>query len=370
MAGRFLMYQAGNPRLCSFAANGPAEASLSFRISGKDNPQMKLKAFRLSAVLAATLAVLVLSTPATSGASGDDDPPGDDSGGSGGGGSDDDNSGPGGGGGGGNNDDDNSSGGGGGGGNDDDDDNSSGGGGDDSGGGGDDNDFKILAKLFGSTTMSGKGLYRVRPKDGTIEERFKIEIEDGPAGELLDVHINGQFIVTLTLNNNGFVEFQYRTAQFIDDPGDGLPMPDDFPTIGTGDVLTIGPLSGIFFVKESGGSSDDVPVQKLRLEAETDGNDGAEFKARYRERFKNGGLMRRFDLEVEDAPDGAVYDIVINGQFIGEIEIDDNEEEFQLRTAAFLDDPGDGEPMPDSFPSLMAGDVIEVGPMSAVFQPD
>ena len=304
--------------------------------------EMTLTTMRLCSIVAALLAVLALTMPATSWASGDDDPPGDDSGGSGGGGSDDGSSGSGGGG-----DDDNSGG----------------------GGGGDDSDLKIIAKLFGSTAMSGKSTYRAKPNDGTIEERFKVEIEDGPANALLDVHINGQFITTLTLSSNGFIEFQYRTAQFIDDPGDGLPMPDDFPVINSGDVITVGPLSGIFFIKSSGGSSD-VPVQKFRLEAQTDGNDGAEFKAKYREKFKNGGLMRRFDLEVEDAPAGAVYDIIINGQFIDEIVINDSEVEYELRTAAFIDDSDDGEPMPDSFPSLIAGDVIQVGPMTAVFQPD
>ncbi|MHC4101144.1 MAG: hypothetical protein ACYSW1_09735, partial [Planctomycetota bacterium] len=92
-----------------------------------------------------------------------------------------------------------------------------------------------------------------------------------------------------------------------------------------------------------------------------------EGNVKYLERFKKGRLLRRFKVEVEDAEPGDVFDVYVNGVFVGEVVINDVDEgKLELRTPAFIDDPDDGEPMPDSFPSLMPGDLVEVGPLSAI----
>ncbi|MHC5008335.1 MAG: hypothetical protein ACYTGF_13360, partial [Planctomycetota bacterium] len=74
---------------------------------------------------------------------------------------------------------------------------------------------------------------------------------------------------------------------------------------------------------------------------------------------------------VEDGEPGELLEVFVNGVFVGEIVINDLDEgELELRTAAFIDGTDDGQPMPDSFPSLIPGDFVEVGPLSAVLAAD
>ena len=87
------------------------------------------------------------------------------------------------------------------------------------------------------------------------------------------------------------------------------------------------------------------------------------------ERLRNGRLMRRFKVQVEDAEPGEVLDVHVNGLFVGEVVINDLDEgAFELRTHTFIKDPGDGEPMPRWFPSLVPGDVVDVGPLSVILE--
>jgi hypothetical protein len=57
------------------------------------------------------------------------------------------------------------------------------------------------------------------------------------------VRVNGQLVATVTTDSTGFVEFQYRTAAFIDSPDDGVPMPSTFPSLMDGDEVTVGSMT-------------------------------------------------------------------------------------------------------------------------------
>jgi len=107
-------------------------------------------------------------------------------------------------------------------------------------------DYRVRANLSGGTLASGKSTYRDRVRGNTIEQRFQVNVEDGTPGATVEIQINGALFGTVVLNDLGAGEFSYRTVQFIDDPGDGDPIPTDFPRIESGWVITVGEMSGTF----------------------------------------------------------------------------------------------------------------------------
>lgn len=112
--------------------------------------------------------------------------------------------------------------------------------------GGNNTELKLRADLSGKTLASGKAKYRERMRNNTLEQRFDIEVEDAPAGEQWTVQVNGITFGTIVINDLGVGELQFRTATFIDDPGDGSPIPTDFPRLQPGDMVTVGAVSGAF----------------------------------------------------------------------------------------------------------------------------
>ena len=219
---------------------------------------------------------------------------------------------------------------------------------------------RVRARLFGETPMKGQARYEQRIKDGQAFKRFKVQIEHALPLQTFDVAVNGNTVGTITTNGLGRGKFELRTAAFIDSPGDGLPMPADFPKLDTGDTVSVGPLTGTMFDLK------DKSVQRIRYRGEFDSD--ASGKADYRERFKNGTLERRFKIEIEDVPSGQTLDLSVNDQYITTITTSGDETEFKLRTAAFIDSPDDWSPMPNSFPSIKEGDVVKLGPYVMIME--
>ncbi len=110
-------------------------------------------------------------------------------------------------------------------------------------------------------------------------------------------------------------------------------------------------------------------VDPIRVEARMSaGNDQAQAKARYRDRARGSTLEQRFDVEVEDFEPGAELLVTVNGMTVGTIFVNAlGVGELQLRTAAFIDDPGDGDPIDTDFPRLQQGDSVSVGPLKGSF---
>lgn len=127
-------------------------------------------------------------------------------------------------------------------------------------------------------------------------------------------------------------------------------------------------LAGMTTVYAGGGGAPD----QIRVEARMElGNDQAQAKARYRDRFRNGLLEQRFDVQAEDFKPGAELVVSVNGTTVGSVFINDlGVGEMQLRTAEFIDDPGDGTPIGSEFPRLMPGDTVSVGPLDGIFEAD
>ena len=107
-------------------------------------------------------------------------------------------------------------------------------------------DHRVRARLDGDTPASGKAVYRERERNNQIEQRFDVEVEDATPGEIMQIHVNDLMVGTLVINELGVGEFQLRTAAFIDDEGDGDPIPSGFPTLVEGDTVTVGSLGGVF----------------------------------------------------------------------------------------------------------------------------
>ncbi|RMH29180.1 MAG: hypothetical protein D6693_02415 [Planctomycetota bacterium] len=108
-------------------------------------------------------------------------------------------------------------------------------------------DVKMEARLSGPTLASGKARYEERMKKNVLEQRFKVQIEDAAPNADFAVVVAGVTVGVITTNDLGMGELQLRTATFIDDPGDGSPIPTDFPQVGPGDSVSVGSdLSGSF----------------------------------------------------------------------------------------------------------------------------
>ena len=110
-------------------------------------------------------------------------------------------------------------------------------------------------------------------------------------------------------------------------------------------------------------------VDPIRVEARMSaGNDQSQARARYQDRARRNTLEQRFDVEVEDFAPGTELNVSVNGMSVGTIFVNAlGTGELQLRTAAFIDDPGDGDPIDTDFPRLQPGDTVSVGPLKGAF---
>lgn len=106
------------------------------------------------------------------------------------------------------------------------------------------NDYRVRARMSGTTLMSGQAKYRERIKHGSVEQRFSVQVEDGTPGETVTVTLNGMTLGMIVLDPLGRGELQFRTN--VDDPGDGNPIPSGFPTVEVGDTISVGDISGSF----------------------------------------------------------------------------------------------------------------------------
>jgi hypothetical protein len=158
--------------------------------------------------------------------------------------------------------------------------------------------LKLRADIFGDAVVDSKATYRERQRSQGLERRFKVKVEDAQPGETFAVFIGNYSVGQMTANGNGIARIKLRTPQFIDDPSDGDPMPNNFPDIQAGDVITIGSMSGTFFIRNASQSDE---TQRTRLRGRSDGpSDAIDGRARYLERFRNGRLLRKFKVDVED----------------------------------------------------------------------
>lgn len=102
-----------------------------------------------------------------------------------------------------------------------------------------DNRVELRADLEGDTLASGRARYRARSRGMLVRERFDVSIEDADPKTTYDILINGNLVGSLTTNSFGSAEVTFRSPS--DDPDD---IPGT-PSVEAGDVVTIGPISGV-----------------------------------------------------------------------------------------------------------------------------
>ena len=112
------------------------------------------------------------------------------------------------------------------------------------------NDHRAEARFSSTTSLaSGKAKYRERSNASVIQQRFSVEVEDATPGDSLTIMVNGNMYGTVIVNDLGGAELQFRTAEFIDDPGDGEPIPSEFPRIDPGATISVGNMSATFVAR-------------------------------------------------------------------------------------------------------------------------
>ncbi len=211
------------------------------------------------------------------------------------------------------------------------------------------NSTKTSARLFGSPFMKGHAKYQERAKNGKTDQRFNVNISRALPLQTLEVSVNGQPVGTVVTNFAGNGKLHLRTGG----KGSADPLPDGFPSLGTGDIVSVGPLTGICFSKGD----------KSEFQVEGEVNvDGAEYEASYRERMHHGALERKFEAEIEGGEVSQDVPVFINDVFFGTVSTDaDGNGQLELSSRPDDDDEGDEQLMPDDFPSLQPGDVVRIG---------
>lgn len=107
---------------------------------------------------------------------------------------------------------------------------------------------------------------------------------------------------------------------------------------------------------------------RLQAQLSSGGTDLAGGAVEFRQRFDQGG-RRQFSVQVENLQPGDMFDVMIAGQVVGKITIDD----FGRGGLNYDDnfEPGVDDPatrFPDNFPALDGGEQVVVGPVSGTLQ--
>lgn len=108
-------------------------------------------------------------------------------------------------------------------------------------------DIRLTADSNGVAYYSNgkfKSVYRERITPSQVTQTFKFSVEAFTPNAEVPVTINGVQVATAVINPAGGGEFQFSASD--NNPGNNQPMPDGFPRIRTGDVITIGNVTAVF----------------------------------------------------------------------------------------------------------------------------
>jgi len=97
---------------------------------------------------------------------------------------------------------------------------------------------EFRADLSGNTLASGKARYRSEARGPAVRSRLDVSIEDAEPKTSYDILLNGSVIGSMTTDAFGFAEVTFRSPS--DDPDD---IPGT-PSVESGDVVSVGPVSG------------------------------------------------------------------------------------------------------------------------------
>jgi hypothetical protein len=222
-----------------------------------------------------------------------------------------------------------------------------------------------VARLFGDDSMKGTVKFEERSRHNSTTQRLRVQVVRAEANQDYPVMVNDVQIGVIHTNHGGVGRIDLRSSQHGHSAHHGT-LPEGFTTLSTGDMISVGNATGMFF------DTHDHSMQKVEVEGALTGSDTLSGEVKYSERFRDGHLTRCFKVELQGAAPGESFDVFVNDQLVGTLVADENgEAELKLITG----EPNDGEddnvmPMPDSFPTLHDGDVVNVGGLSATLSSD
>lgn len=214
---------------------------------------------------------------------------------------------------------------------------------------------KAKARFFGPSAMKGWAQYEEKHKNGQLTQRLRVKINHAAPHQTLAVYVNGDVVGTLKTNSGGSGKLDLRSDRHHHS------LPDGFASLDTGDCVSLGSECGVFF-DPGNHHTQDFSVQGEDL------TNGVQTQVSYSEQYDDGSLERQFQVEIDGATPGDSLDVTVNGEVVGTIVVDSQGQgQLELRSAPFIngdDEQQNVQPMPDTFPSLMAGDTVGVGSAS------
>ena len=153
----------------------------------------------------------------------------------------------------------------------------------------------LMAKLGG---LEGGAQGYVAFDEGEHDE-FTVEITGGEPGATLQVSINGDLVLSITLDEFGNAHLQFDSN--ADDSWE-LPLPSDFPLAGEGDEVEVGDLSGNLQEEEE---TDDIDDDD---DADGDDDDTDDADDDEADHDDDGNANDNDDGDVDDADDEQTED--------------------------------------------------------------
>ena len=150
---------------------------------------------------------------------------------------------------------------------------------------------KANAKFFGPSSIKGWAKYEEKHQGGQLTQRLHVKINHAEPHQTLDVYIDGDVIGTINTNGGGSGKLDLRSDRHHHS------LPDNFPSLDTGDCISLGSECGIFF--DPGNHH----TQEFSLQGEDETN-GVQTQVSYSEQFDDGSLDREFKVEIDGATPG------------------------------------------------------------------
>lgn len=223
----------------------------------------------------------------------------------------------------------------------------------------------------GADVAAGKALVaNLRGSDGAQAEveflqdgghtEFALAVRGGQPGAVVDVTVNGQVVLSITLDDFGNARVEFDSAP--DELGED-PLPASFTDANGGDAVGVGELSGNF---EDNDNTDDHGDD----DDEDDGDDAGEFELeaqmfspdsslKAKVKFQSEGDKSKLEVRVRGGAPGSTLEVVVGGVTLTTLTLDDYgsvKVEFNSRA-----DDDDELPFPADFVAPVAGTPVAVG---------
>lgn len=206
--------------------------------------------------------------------------------------------------------------------------------------------FSSTAKLFGPGTMKGTATCVNRPGPGG-PYRVDVSVTNAPPAQTVNVSINGSNAGWFMTDSNG--KGTLKINKVSSPLGAG----------GAGDVINVGSLTGVFY------DAAIAEQQTYELRGTVTNGVGVKYVVRYREFREFGQLERRWEVTITNAEPNQSIPTFVRSAFIRPLlPGDDGKATLRMRTASFINEGNNAAGwinLPNSFPSLRPGEVVQVG---------